>query len=383
MTTTSAPFVSRPFVPLLRLFVPLLHPVAPLAAWSVLAAVSVCLTGCGPLGLDRSAGDGAPTTADSAQDSTPAVIIDGRTITISDLNAHMQEQFIKELLEQPEDKIFELRENAIRDLVQKHVVEVAAAERGVTPEALFEEITSAPPEPTIEEVSAWYGLNQSRLRGARLEDIASHIKDLLANEAKGKAWSEFVQPKINALDWEIEIDAPRQEIAATHLIRGAADAPITIMSFSDYQCPYCIRSEPVLAEVLKRYPDSVRLIHRHFPLDSIHPFARPASEAAMCADEQGKFWEFHDAIFALEGRLDASSFLAIGGELELDLEALGQCLEDHRYEKFVRDDLLAGQAAGVTGTPAFFVNGIALKGARDADDLSRVVDSELSRMKAN
>jgi protein-disulfide isomerase len=155
------------------------------------------------------------------------------------------------------------------------------------------------------------------------------------------------------------------------------------MVFSDYQCPYCVRSEPVLAEVLSRYPDSVRLIHRHFPHDSILPFARPAAEAAMCAEEQGKFWEFHDGIFALNGRLDASSFLAIGADLDLDPGALGECLEERRYEKFVQEDLLAGQAAGVTGTPAFFVNGIAMKGARDADDLSRVVDSELARIQAN
>lgn len=362
---------------------PVIRPFIRLASWSALAALSLCLAGCGPLGLDRPASDSARAATLAPQDQTPALVIEGETITISDLDAHMQAQFLKELKEQPQDKIFELQENAIRDLVQKHVVEAAAAERGVTPEALFEEITSAPPEPSIEEVSSWYEQNQARLRGAPLQDIAGNIKDLLANEAKAKAWSEFIQPKIDALDWRMAIEAPRQEIAATRLIRGAEDAPVTIMVFSDYQCPYCVRSEPVLAEVLSRYPDSVRVIHRHFPLDSLHPFARPAAEAAMCAEEQGKFWEFHDGIFALNGRLDASSFLAIGADLDLDPGALEECLKERRYEKFVQEDLLTGQAAGVTGTPAFFVNGIAMKGARDADDLSRVVDSELARIQAN
>ena len=152
------------------------------------------------------------------------------------------------------------------------------------------------------------------------------------------------------------------------------------MTFSDYQCPYCIRSEPVLAEVLSRYPEQVRLIHRHFPLDSIHPQARPAAEAAMCADEQGRFWDFHDAIFARGGRIEADSFAEIGRELELDLETLGQCMGERRYRDFVQSDFEAGEAAGVTGTPAFFVNGIALKGARNADEISEIVDAELERL---
>ena len=135
----------------------------------------------------------------------------------------------------------------------------------------------------------------------------------------------------------------------------------------------------MLAEVLARYPEQVRLIHRHFPLDNIHPYARPAAEAAMCADEQGRFWEYHDAIFARSGRLTDESVAEIGSELGLDLEAFGTCVEERRYAEFVSDDMEAGRSAGVTGTPAFFINGIPLKGARDADQLSRVIEAELAR----
>ena len=103
----------------------------------------------------------------------------------------------------------------------------------------------------------------------------------------------------------------------------------------------------------------------------------------MCAEEQGKFWEFHDAIFARQGRLEESSFAEIGDELGLDQKALGTCIEARRYADFVQSDFTAGQRAGVTGTPAFFVNGIPLEGARDADALSRVVDAELKRIEAN
>lgn len=355
---------------------------APIAAWMLLA---VCLAGCGPLGLDLPAAKSAAETSTAAGENGGAVVvvIEGRSITLDELHKHMQTQFLEELLRQPESQIYEMQENAVRDLVQRHVIDAAATERSISSEVLFEEITGSAPEPTIQDVSNWYSENQSRLRGARLEDVASQIRDMLAGEAKSKAWSDFVGPRIEALDWEMTLEPPREELAATRLIRGLAEAPVTIMTFSDYQCPYCIRSEPVLAEVLARYPESVRIVHRHFPLDSIHSFARPAAEAAMCADEQGKFWEYHDAIFARQGKLDASSFDEIGSQLELDGKALSSCIAERRYAEFVQADFVAGQQAGVTGTPAFFVNGIPLKGARDADSLSRVVDSELERIQAN
>ena len=373
--------LSLPFVP--NSSRSLIHHLVPVAAWFALAGLSICLSACGPLGLDRSADESTPVATESNKDLNPALVIEGRTITIAELNMHMQEQFLKELMEQPEDKIYELRENAARDFVQRHVIDQAAAERNTTAEALFVEITSVPPEPTDEDVRNWFDANQARLRGAPFEAIAENIKELLVNETRSAAWTDFVGPKIKALDWQMSIEPPRKQLAATRLIRGAADAPVTIMAFSDYQCPYCIRSEPILAEVLARYPGSVRLIQRHFPLDSIHPFARPAAEAAMCAEEQQKFWEFHDAIFARNGRLEAGSFLEIGRELGLDVEALGGCIDERRHRQFVQDDFVAGQAAGVEGTPAFFVNGIAMKGSRDVDDLSRVIDSELERIKQN
>ena len=103
----------------------------------------------------------------------------------------------------------------------------------------------------------------------------------------------------------------------------------------------------------------------------------------MCADEQGRFWEYHDAIFARGGRLSPESFDEIGEELDLDRDAFATCVEERRYEDFVQADFEAGQAAGVTGTPAFFVNGIALRGARDADEISRIVEEELARAAAN
>ena len=357
-------------------------------AWIVVASLAVCLAGCGPLGLDgpgTSLADSPNTISEvtTPADNDVAVVVNGEEITIGELHAHMQKQFLEDLLRQPEIELFALREQAVRELVQRRAVEEAAAEAGTTPEALFDQVTADAKPATLEDVTRWYNENQARLRGARLEDVGTQIQGMLDNEARGRAWGDFIGPRVDAIAWKMVIQPPRQDLTATRLVRGKSDAKVTIMAFSDYQCPYCIRSEPILAEVLGRYPEDVRLIHRHFPLDSIHPYARPAAEATMCADEQGKFWEFHDAIFARGGRLTDESFAEIGAELELDGESLAACIGDRRHQAFVQNDFEEGQAAGVTGTPAFFVNGIAIKGARDADELSKIVEAELDRIRAN
>ena len=342
-------------------------------------ALTLALAGCGGLGAKpgaASAGTSRP------GDEQIALVLEGREITVGELDERMKEQFIEEFRRQPEDRQFEMRESAVRELVQRHVVEAEAKKKGLTPEALFEEVSGTASKVSVEEVSTWFKQNSERLRGAALEEVAPQIEQMLAQEKRGAAWRAFIDPKLAALDWEMMLAPPRVAIDATRLVRGPADAKVTLVTFSDYQCPYCIRSESVLAEVLAKYPKDVRLVHRHFPLDQIHPYARPAAEAAMCADEQGKFWPFHDAIFALDGQIDAESFARIGEQLGLDGSALENCIGERRFKDYVEADAQAGEAAGVQGTPAFFVNGIPLKGARDVADLSRVIDAELARVAA-
>lgn len=349
---------------------------------AALLAMVALLGGCGRIGLGSD--DSGKSAAKKARpgDEQIALVLDGREISVGELNEQMQEQFLDEFLRQPEDRQYEMRESAVRELIQRHVVETEAEKKGLTPDALFDEVTAGAAPVSVEDVTAWYRQNEARLGGAPLDAIAPQIERMLAQERKAAAWNAFIDPKLEALSWKMVLAPPRQEVEATRLVRGPADAPVTLVTFSDYQCPYCIRSEKVLADVLAKYPEDVRLVHRHFPLDRIHPFARPAAEAAMCADEQGKFWAFHDAIFALNGRIEANSFDAIAGEIGLDGAALARCIEEGRFKDYVENDARAGEAAGVTGTPAFFVNGIPMKGARDVADLSRVIDGELARLAA-
>ena len=148
--------------------------------------------------------------------------------------------------------------------------------------------------------------------------------------------------------------------------RGPEDAPVVIVAFSDFECPYCSRVIPTLEHVVETYGDQVRLVFRQFPLNNIHPNAQKAAEASLCANDQGKFWEMHDLMFKEQK------------SLELDVEAFNECIDSSKYAETVMSDLKAGGQVGVTGTPALFINGRFLSGAQPFEQLAAVIDAELA-----
>ncbi|MBP9828273.1 DsbA family protein [Patescibacteria group bacterium] len=144
---------------------------------------------------------------------------------------------------------------------------------------------------------------------------------------------------------------------------GSPDAAITIVEFADFGCPYCAEERFVLDALVKKYPDDVRLIYRDFPLTDVHPGAELAAMAGECAQEQGKFWEFHEALFADQGVFTLDSLVVTAQEAGLRVSLYEQCMTSGIYEDEVMQDLADGVQAGVTGTPTFFINGLKVEGA--------------------
>lgn len=162
-------------------------------------------------------------------------------------------------------------------------------------------------------------------------------------------------------------------------IMGPEDAPVTIVEFSDFQCPYCQRSaDEVLPLVFEEYGDQVRLVYRDFPLTQIHPQALPAALAAECADDQDKFWEYHDLLFANQNALDDASLKAYAAEVGLDEAAFDQCYSSQEHLDEVRTDYQDGLTYGVSGTPAFFVNGLRIVGAQPFTVFQQAIDQALA-----
>lgn len=160
---------------------------------------------------------------------------------------------------------------------------------------------------------------------------------------------------------------------------GPEDAPVVMIEFSDFECPYCRRHAlEVQGRLLEAYGDQIRLVYKDFPLSSIHANAIPAAEAAQCAQEQGQFWGFHDLLFSMQLGLSPDAYQQYATTLGMDLDSFNECVSERRYSEDVLADYNYAASLGVRSTPTFFINGIAVVGAQPFEVFAQVIDAELS-----
>jgi len=160
---------------------------------------------------------------------------------------------------------------------------------------------------------------------------------------------------------------------------GPEDAPIVLVEFSDYQCPYCQRwHEQVYTSLLAAYPGQVRVVYRNLPLTQIHPQAMNAAEAAMCAGEQNAYWQYHDQLFNNSDALSDDLYARLASDLGLDASAFESCMTDHKYLDEIQSDMQFAIDLGVQSTPTFFINGLAVVGAQPLSVFQQVIDQELA-----
>jgi len=272
-------------------------------------------------------------------------------------------------------KLFELRSGGLEVMVGEIALQGEATRRGIPSDALLAEGVAALGPVTDEEIAAFYEENKTRIRAQdSLEKLRPQIRRYLEEDRSTQATVAVLE----AAEVQIRLSPPRVAIAAGGHTRGPAGARVTIVEFSDYQCPYCARAEPVIADVMARYPEDVRFVYRHLPL-AMHPEAKGAAEAAVCAENQGRFWEFHALLFSNPRALAPEDLAAYAAELDLDSAAFADCLQDEATAERVELDMAAAKQVGATGTPAFFVNGIPFHGARPVAEFVEIIESELQR----
>lgn len=178
-------------------------------------------------------------------------------------------------------------------------------------------------------------------------------------------------------DLEQQFKNPVKIDAGKSPVKGPANAKVTIIEFSDFQCPYCRRGRDTMDEVLKAYPKDVKVVFKHFPL-SFHKEAEPAARASWAAQQQGKFWEYHDVLFNNQDKLGTDFYLKTARDLKLDESKFKKDMESEAAAKQVKEDNEAGAKNGIQGTPGFFVNGVAVKGAYPASHFKQIVDRWLN-----
>jgi len=324
--------------------------------------------------------------AQTIHNQSPADIVAtvGETkITLGDVDAvamkQTADQFGNLRLQQA---VYAARRSAIENLVAQRLTDAAASAEHIEPAKLFErEVVGKVATPTDAEVTAWYLANQERVQGATLEQARGAIRKYLVDERTEAARVAYVERLKAKTAVKVLLEQPREVVKGEGPTLGPATAPIELVEFSDFECPYCRRAAPVVKQVLEAYGPRVRLVYRHYPLAQ-HANARPAAEAAACADAQGKFWPYHDRLFGDPTKIGDAQLKQSAKELELDAARFDACVDSHEFRAKVETDVKAGTAAGVMGTPAFFINGRPLIGNPSFEEFKRLIDDELDIKKA-
>lgn len=249
-------------------------------------------------------------------------------------------------------------------------------------ELIAKEITGKIPEPSEAEITDFYEKVKSQTNGASLEDIRPQLVMSLRQQKSQETMQKYIEDI--KVKYEVKISLPFPEGARVSVSAdddpfiGPKDAPITIVQFAEYQCPYCGKAGEAVDKVMEEYKGKIKMVYRDFPL-SFHDRAIPAAVAANCAGEQGKYWEMHKLLMSNQSALSEENLTAHATTLSLDLTKWNTCREDPKQAAEVQKDFQDGQKVGVNGTPAFFINGIMLSGAVPYPQFKEIIDRELQQ----
>ena len=270
---------------------------------------------------------------------------------------------------------FELRSAGIRGFIDDYLVETAAAGAGLSFNAYLDREVLALGPVSDEEIDLFYERNKNKIQSpGGLEDLRPALRRFLEDDRAAKIVGNLRE----GASIEILLKAPRSIIPEGGASRGPANAPITLVEFSDYECPFCRKAEPTLDELARLYPTELRIVYRHLPLQN-HRYAVPAAKAAICAQDQGKFWPYHRLLFANQQALMPKDLNAYAERIGIEMPVFASCLEDEATADRLARDAEAGRRAGARATPTFFINGLRLRGARELDAFRQIINRELGR----
>jgi protein-disulfide isomerase len=323
----------------------------------------------------------SPAIPGQLEPGAPVAIIDGQPVPYSEIAASIAQELGRAEAEY-QKQVYELRRGALDQLVVNRLLEAEAKKAGKTMMEWWEQdFMASLPEPTEQALRKAYEDAKDQLQGASFDQARDGLREALRRREGQGRFALLVRELSEKHGVRTLLAAPepfRVAMEARGPSRGKEAAPVTIVEFADFQCPFCTRARETLDQVLKVYDGKVRVVYRHFPLP-FHPLAEKAAEASLCAADQGKFWELHDRLFSSGAKLEVADLKAAARELGVDGVKFDGCLDAGGKRVAVEDDLRAGKAAGVQGTPALFVNGVFLNGAVPFHELKAVIDRELER----
>ena len=278
---------------------------------------------------------------------------------------------------------YEVKRQVIDEIINDNLLGKEAQTKGLTTEKLLkQEVFSKVKEHRERELKTIFELQKNRqFRGKEYDQVKDGLKTQLKAQKERMQFETYLAGLREKAKIEIFLERPSVDVSVDDdPAMGNVNAPIKLIEFSEFQCPFCKRTRPTIDKILSTYKDQVYYVFRDFPLD-FHQQAKGAAMAANCAHDQGKYWEFNKKLWDIQSSLSAEKYQEIAVELKLDLTKFNQCRESQKYTQEIDKDRQDGEEAGVSGTPAYFINGKFLSGAQPFENFKEIIDEELTKVK--
>ena len=310
-----------------------------------------------------------------AETTDVLAVVDGQEITAADIESRIKGQLLK-----LNNELYSVKKQAVDAVIAERLLNQEATKRGITQQQLVQqEVTAKIKAVGDEEIEQFYKTNKARMGNKTLTEMKGRIAQYLQDVQRRERQQTLIGELRQAASIRMLIQPPIAEVAIDGApTRGPENAPVTLVEFSDFQCPYCGRVQSVLQQISETYKDQVKLVYKDFPLPQLHPQAPKAAEAARCAREQDKYWDYHDRLFKDAKDLTSDKLKRYAADLQLDTAAFDACLDSGKYAAAVRKDMAQGAQLGVNSTPSFFVNGRFLSGAQPFSAFQALIDDALT-----
>lgn len=307
------------------------------------------------------------------ESDTAVAEINGTPITEKELNAKIGNR-----LTRIKTQIFDIQRQGINQIINDRLLAEAAKKENTKVQSLLKkEVNDKVGEISEKEIEDFYNKNKARFRGRTLEQSKVKLKRQLFARKASVYRNNYLDRLKDKSDIKLFISRPTIEVSVDDdPMLGNKDAIVTVIEFTDYQCPFCSRARPTIKKIVDTYGDKVRYVLRDFPLD-FHPHAKKASEAAQCAGDQDKYWDYSNILWANQRALDIPNLKKYAKEVGLNQAKFDKCLDSGKFTAEVNKDMADGSKAGVTGTPSFFINGQMLTGARPFEQFKEIIDMEI------
>ena len=339
----------------------------PFAALSV-AVVAVLSAACSSA---RSAPPAA--NADGEAQTSSVATVDGKAISQKEVDARAQGA-----LQRISDEAYDARHTALEEIITERLIDAQAAARGVSREELMRsEVEAKVARPSKAEIAEIYEQNKDRVGGRSLAELTPEIERSIMSQRAQDRVEAFLAELRSKGKVVVTLAQPRNDVPIPADARavGPEKAPVTIVEYSDYLCPYCQKAQTVVDEVLAKNPGKVRFVHRDFLLG--RPRSMPVARAAHCAGDQGKFWEYRNGLLESPGDWGDQYLLSRAAPIGLDRTSFQACLASDKHDKAILQSSEDGTKLGVQSTPTFFVNGRRVKGARTVEQFQEIIDAEV------